>query len=285
MADGLTAHPSAQQEIDLLGALLNDLIDLNLPDAGQAVLDRLMQRLGEVDDQKQAFRLLDRRARLSLRQGRIDAALNDFKRKRLQSGDGQSTRELAGLLYAAAWFRHDDAQTLAEEALAMQPQATAVGGGNDDHAYLLRALAVWQWRCRGQADSVQAFLPECKKRLSALQDPGPFAAILIYDSLRRQDCAGAVWDEAIHALRHGRYWLELTAFHALAGQREQAARTLQNFQHKHMRGSAITALQRWTLDECEWQKICAEREQQENDLFLTDAFDLEAMLCRGMLPL
>lgn len=285
LAEGLQGDPQPQQEIDLLGALLNDLIDLNLPDAGQAVLDRLTQRLGQIDNPAQAFRLLDRRARLSLRQGRIDAALNDFKRKRLQSGDGQSPRELAGLLYAAAWFRHDDARMLAEEALAMRPQATAVGGGNDDHTYLLRALALWQWRCRGQADGVQAFLPECKKRLATLQDPGPFAAILIYDSLRRQDCAGAVWDEAIHALEHGRYWLELTAFHALAGQRQQAVRTLQNFQHKDMRGSAITALQSWTLDGCDWEKICRERCQQENDLFLADDFEPEKMLCLGMLPL
>jgi tetratricopeptide (TPR) repeat protein len=283
LADGLTAHPNTQQEIDLLGAMLNDLIDLNLPDAGQAVLDRLTQRLSEVDDQTQAFRLLDRRARLLLRQGRVEVALNDLRRKRLQCGGNQSIRELAGLLYAAAWFRHNNAEALASEALDVWAEAPTIGGGNDDHAYLLRALALWQWRCGGQADAVQVFLPECKKRLETLQDPGPFAAILIYDGLRRQDCAGAVWDEAIHALEHGRYWLELSAFHALAGQRQQAARTLQNFQR--VRRSAITALQGWTLDGWDWQKIRAEREQQEHDLFLADDFEPEKMLCLGMLPL
>ncbi len=283
LAEGLqcgTLKP--QQEINLLGSLLNNLIDLNVPECGQIIFDRLDNCLANVDDGRQAFHLLDRRARLALRQGNMDAAVLSLQTKRQQVvvQGNEDTRELASLLYVSAWFDRPDVNELAEAALKILPSVPDFGGGNDTGAYLLRALAVWQWRQQPAADFLAAFLPACKEQLIG-QDPGPHAYILAYQCLAT-GCYDN-WQQAIAGLEQGRYWLELAAFHALAGQPRETRRALDKFHT--LRDGSLQPLANQTLYGIDWLTAEAEQQAVEKAILLADDVTAASLARHGLLPL
>ncbi len=279
LVEGLQAKPGRQQEINLLGSLLNDLIDLNLPAAGQTLADRLDHSLACVDDDRQAFKFLDRRARLALRGGNVDAALDCWQDKRRQV-DGDDSRELACLLYANAWFMRPEAEALADAVWLRLQGMAEFGSGNDNRAYLLRALAVWQWRCAGKADRLSPFLPACKAQISR-QDPGPYGFILVYHRLASGD--GQHWSQAVSGLTRGRYCLELAAFHALVGDQAEARGALERFQSQ--RQEALQPLVNAGLYGIDWLGETAQRQHLEREVLLTGQASAEALLDCGLLPL
>jgi len=283
LAEGLQCRTlKPQQEINLLGSLLNDLIDLNLPEFGRDIVDLLDDCLANFDDGRQAFRLLDRRARLALRQGDIDAALFSLQRKRQQVVEqgNEDIRELASLLYVSAWFDRPDVNSLAETALKKLPPIPDFGDGNDNHAYLLRALAVWQWRQQPAEDFLSAFLPACKKRLT-LQDPGPYAFILVYQCLAT-GCYDN-WQQAIAGLEQGRYWLELAAFHALAGKPKETRRALDKFHT--LRYGSLQPLANQALYDIDWLAFDASQQAVENTILLAYDVTAASLARHGLLPL
>jgi len=279
LAKGLLAQSGRQQKINLLGSLLNDLIDLNLPAAGQKIDDRLDCCLAGVADHKQAFKLLDRRARLALRGGNLDAALDCWQSKS-QQADGDNSRELACLLYAYAWFNRPEADALADEVRSRLQDMAEFGGGNDNRAYLLRALAVWQWRRGGNTDRLSPFLPDCKAQISR-QDPGPYGYILAYHRLASGD--DQHWRQAMSGLERGRYWLELAAFHALVGDQAEAERALECFQN--LRQEALQALVDAGLNDIDWLGEAARQQQCERAVLLSGPVSAEVFLNHGLLPL
>lgn len=285
LSEGLQSNPNLRQKTNLLGALLNDLIDFNLPEPGQTVLDQLDGCLTQIDNPTQDFRLYDRRARLALRQGKIATALRhlDCKRQEALNRYKEDSRELAGLLYSAAWFDDPKANHYANEALARLPQMKDIGDGNDNKAYLLRALAVWQWRQQQDKGVLSSDLVVCKERLNTQQDPGAFASLLIYHQLALGCCSGENWDLAIDGLERGRYWLELTAFHALAGQIKEAKRALKKFQD--IRSNSLEALQTGVVKEIAWLMADNDRKQLENNRLLADIVTPNTLTQHGLLPL
>lgn len=286
LADGWQASPQPKQEIELLGALLNNFIDFNLPTSGQAALDRLDHLLTCIDYPIQEFRLLDRRARLALRKGKIFSALSHLtiKRQQVQSQQKDDIRELAGLLYNAAWFNHQNAESYAKTAIDRLRQNDVFGAGNDSLAYLARALAVWEWRHKQNIDKeLKPYAQLCKQQLCTPQDPGPYAYILIFRQLARNQCYGENWELAVDGLERGRYWLELAAFHALAGQKFETKGSLQQFHH--MRNSAFKNIESVKLADLDWREECDNRQAMENRILLADKVDANVLATSGLLPL
>jgi hypothetical protein len=97
----------------MLGLLVNILADLNLPKEGQLLCDTLNRCLTAQDTKAhQLHRLLDRLARLYLRQGKPESAITKYEKKRQESIDyfeDNGQRELAWLLYITAFTGDKDA--------------------------------------------------------------------------------------------------------------------------------------------------------------------------------
>lgn len=289
--------------IDLLGLLINGLIDLNLPEPGLALYGRLDGCLGYADDQLSLLQRLnrfDRRARLALRQGAPEQALIHYRCK--QAIDARDPgREQASLLYAAAWADPHDPEghrlaaavrTILQAADPVLPQ---LGFGNETLAYLLRAYALWTWRAQdqaafgwlgGQFATVDAYF--------AGRDPGPLGFALGYLHLY-QRAAGVVipalpaWEIAEAALEGAGYWLELAIFSALLGQGGQAARFLGQFQTLR-RDMLPTLLQLppWLASGSPigWEACITQREQQEQCLLRDTApLGVVDLIQAGILPL
>jgi len=232
----------------LFGSLANILIDQNLPAAARRVAD-LHEEMAWRDHahaDRGELKRLDWRARMALRRGDFEAARLAMDRKRTiamavgEAGD----RELAWLLYTAAWRRfagaNEDAvdggraHALADAALARLETGEPESGvrGNDDGRYLLRALAAWAWADQGWEHCVhlQEWLPLLRERLAAV-DPGPEAFSLAYlhlaghaghDDLQR----------SIAMLEGAGYLLEAAGFAALAGQHEGATHHLERYRKR-----------------------------------------------------
>ncbi len=290
LADGLAHTRHDAQKIQLLGALLNDLIDLALPESGQQILDELKRLLSRTDHSEQAFRLLDRHARLALRQGNADVAvmvLSEKRRLAEQRGD-DGHRELAALLYVTAWAKNDKAAIYAESALsALESRpSNEANGGNDDRAYLLRALAVYEWRFGIENQIPEGWLQQCRDRLDTPQDKGPWASVLLYRQLSQRAFQHQDWKIAVAALEQGQYWLELAAFHALAHQPEKTiSRVLDQCQR--LRADAIESLSLPPdiVSNFAGHEEVQERMQLERGPLLSSATTAESLLEKGLLPL
>ena len=290
--------------VGLLGLLVNGLIDLNLPEPGLRLYDRLDGCLSYASDRLsllQKTNRLDRRARLALRQGDPQQALMHYQLKRsidIRDPD----REQASLLYAAAWAdphgagRHR-ATAVAATLKASAPVLPALGPGSETLAYLLRAYALWIWRAQDQAGFI--WLAEQLATVTDYfsgRDPGPLGFALGYLHVYQQavgDSAAALpaWDAAVAALEEAGYWLELAIFSALLEQPTEAERFLQRF-HALRRYEVLPTLAQlpaWLTPDkaiC-WVDAVSKREQQEQDLLLETVAvpDITALVAAGVLPL
>lgn len=289
--------------IGLLGLLLNGLIDLDLPQPGLALYDRLDACLSYADDPLsllQNINRLDRRARLALRQGMPEQALIHYRCKHsLDVRDPE--REQASLLYAAAWADPEEPEKYALAAAvrtvlqAAVPVLRNLGPGSETLAYLLRAYALWAWRTADEEAFVWLAeqLAAVNSYLSG-RDPGPLGFALAYLHLAQctlNDTATALpaWECAEAALEGAGYWLELAIFSALLGQGEKTARFLGQFQA--LRRESLATLEQlppWLALSTPilWGEAIAQREQQEWGLLLGPSPPTVASLREaGILPL
>ena len=299
--------------IKLLGNLINHLIDLSLPDEADLLaveLKRCLEIYEGDTEETDRFIFMDREARIALRRGRTNGtpdehivrALTLFAQKRAESIEGgeDGYRELAWLLYAAAWGGAKEAKDYAQEVQSILADVKGVSQGisegNDTRLYLLRALALWAWRGRDQhaAEQVDAFLAALTQR-GFNQDIGPLGFATAFLALYSGETSYEHWTRMKVLMEQDRYWLELTAFSYLMGDTTATQRYLEHFQHQ--RSVAFENLKKlpvWLANGAfcgsEWDRrveSLANREQREKEIFIDAASDpsAEAMVRAGLMPM
>ncbi len=249
LAAGLKLIPSqrrcAGDAVALLGHFVNVLVDLNLPEAARAVFDLMDPCFsGKGDDLLDRYRTarMNRAGRLSLREGRVEAALSFFRLANTEAlcegCDGN--RELSWLLYTSVWAEITGASEWAEQVKEKLRNVSVIfaafGSGNESEAYLMRALAAWAWRT-GDEDAIailNPYLNEIRERLY-LQDAGPCGHTLAFLHLYRKGHPGSAldlpaWDEIQAPMEAQHYWLDLAVFNALCEDWIQSRRCLERFQ-------------------------------------------------------
>ena len=307
LAIGLCALPLARwpqrSGLGLLGVLVNTLIDLNLPEPAQAALDQLdltLSRASSTAVERQTLNHWDRRARLALRQGRPEIALGHYRQKR-QRDRRDPDRELAWLLYVAAWADLPQAPDYAAEVRdtlhTMYSPDYVFGHGNETPAYLLRALALWAWRSGdpGAAAQVAVWAAKLVEPLGRVQDPGPFAMTLGYLHLYVQhhapvDALLPDWTQIADALEREHYWFELTSMaHLLGRPMAETRRYLEQFQAlRRAVSEALTGLPEPLQQRlmAHWTNLLEQREAMERERLLTETpFAVADLVKKGLLPL
>ncbi len=304
---GLQALPPARwplrSGLGLLGVLVNTLIDLNLPEPAQAAFDQLdltLSRASSASADRQRLNHWDRRARLALRQGQSKIALDCYRQKR-QRERRDPDRELAWLLYVAAWADLPEAPDFAAE---VQAKLKARYGpdfvferGNETPAYLLRALALWAWRSgdAAAAAGVAAWTAKLVEPLGRVQDPGPFAMTLGYLHLYVQNHAPVEamlpdWTRIADALEREHYWFERASLACLLGRpAEEIQRALKQFRAlRRAAGEELAGLPEALRQRvmANWPALLKQREDEERALLLAGKPAGVAELVKpGMLPL
>ncbi len=290
--------------LGLLGLLVSCLIDIDLPNEGLVLYDRLNAHLRQPSDafaRLQRLNRLDRRARLGLRLGEPDTALAHYQTKRREDDrDRDRDRDLAWLLYVSAWANPTDVRSRSyagevREKLSDVPGLLAdPGKGNSTPAYLLRAYALWAWRA-GDADAARLLgqhWQHLAPRVQEFPDPGPLGLALGYLHLYQQEHPDlplglSAWEGAQARLEESEYWFELAALNGLLGRREAASRFLGEF-HR-MRSQALPFLERlpaWLAGKLDWAASLKQRAEQESALLLAERPPTPAELVeKGVLPL
>ncbi len=255
---------AVQDEVQLLGGLTNLLIDLNLPQTAYRLTERHEDCV--LDDpvfrSNAELKRLDWRARIAMRQGKFNQALQSMSRKK-QRANSDDGRELAWLLYIGTWndllteIGHPETNAWGDEAL-MRVQGVdlqLVGDGNHNESYLIRSLAAFAWLNRSSETAAWFAdrLPVFRSKLRCV-DPGPWAFSLAYLYLANITIQSD-FDEAMHALSEARYFFEAASFCSLAGDLPQASDHLRRFQKRrqlvleslapspHIQDMALTELQ------------------------------------------
>lgn len=241
------ADLGTKEKADCLGALANLLIDLDLPAAAIRCIDAHDDCIASAprDFAFAAFKQLDWKSRATARDGKLQTSLDHLTRKRRQAskveGGGDGTRELAGLLYGTVWLASTGAACLPKATLLAnevrtclpEPNEEAIGAGNYDTRYLLRAFAAHAWQSADAAALavLGVWHPIAERQLVTDADPGPWAYVLCY--LHLAGYAGTIeLDRALGALKHAHYFLEAAAFAALAGRPDEAQTYLNRFQER-----------------------------------------------------
>ncbi len=286
----------------LVGHLVGLLVDLNLPAPADVLQRRLDDCLADQMDERAAWerhKLMDRAARISLRLGRPDhaSAIYHLKRRESRRYGGHGERELAWLLYIGAWSDPSQAAALAAEVdrvLSDRRRAEqAMGPGNADPVYLLRAQAAWAWRAGDEAAyrRVLCFRDLLEERLFNA-DPGPPGlafAFLHFCRLQGVGIAGELppWDRVAAALENGRYFLELAALSALRGATTDTLVMLERLDRQRCPREALR-FPAWlgggVLDD--WDTLVAERAEQEQRILAGNTpVTAQQLLVSGLLPL
>ncbi len=300
--------------LGLLGHFSNLLLDLDLPELADRITMRANHCCGERSDDdtvKLRYELLDRTARILLRRGNSEKAAATFKIKAKEAGtivlsNGEKLREnddreLAWLLYVAAWTRHSSLASLTERASARVQSLIACGSpakGNADFNYLLRALALAAWRGGDgrAADKVNAQATYLSNLLER-GDPGPSGFAAAFMNRYRLDHGGTSalpnWETAQAYLEDSAYWLELAALHALHGERSTSLRALDGFQQ--MKNGAVEYLARIPRDRnigrsLDGWRLAVEQRQRDETAFFEGVqegvpCDVDALVRSGLLPL
>jgi hypothetical protein len=243
------ADLSEKERANHLGAVVNLLIDLNLPKSAEIIIAIHEDiDLDDINEHSRAeFKRLDWKARTQARQGRLHVALDlmTAKRKFATADDG---RELAWQLYLASWGVVSDQVSL-ETASAFANEAQIIlnssspddlGFGNETIAYLLRALSAYSWVTKDLVarDILIAWKSHALTRLSD-DDPGPWAYLLAFLHLSHT-CPEQHFERAVAALERTRYFLEASAFCAFASCSEKSQALLTRFQNR--RNEIVSAL-------------------------------------------
>lgn len=308
---GMARSDPDLQTTDFLGHLLDLAIDLNLPAPARTLaveLDDILAHQHQAEADWQRHKLRDRQARIALRTGELRQALTHFRLKRdeaINRYERDGARELAWLLYVSAWLpdagpgeRAEMSQWLdeARAALAAQPDLGAVGAGNYDVLYLLRACAAYGWRQgdRGALDLVLACQEPLRQRLFAVnQDPGPpgFCFAFLHLAARAGSLPGPLgtpaWEEIRTAMADHRYFFELASLAHLLGRAADAREYLDRFQAQR-RLPAGVGFPDWFLAGglSQWAQLCAGRAAFERQVLVVDGGeDVDGLAMSGLLPI
>jgi hypothetical protein len=283
---GIPALP-VKERAEILGALANLFIDLDLPESAATIIQRHEDCVW--DDPRQSFsaefKRLDWAARMEARRGRLHIALDLMTTKRKRS-PVDTGRELAWQLYLATWgvlggqvSEDVSANFAAEVAKRLGSEAPEnVGHGNENSAYLLRALAAYAWASQDSAclNSARIWLDHAEDRLTD-DDPGPWAYTIAYLHLQGAAPRESL-DRALSALERARYFLEAASISGFADRESKRRRLLVRFQQRRQH---ILAELSEATDFTETLTEVAAREKTESD-----ADELPTSAARlGVMPL
>jgi hypothetical protein len=286
----------------LVGHLVGLLVDVDLPGPAAVLHQQMEDCLAHQADEKsdwERHKLMDRAARIALRLGQAGRAQAIYRLKRQESRrfQGDGTRELAWLLYLGAWTDPQGAAGLAAEAQALLTDESAVrqglGPGNVDPVYLLRAYAAWAWRaCSGDACRLILGLRDRLEHRLFAGDAGPPGFVFAFLHLCRRSGLALPgewppWDAIAAALENQRYYLELAAFSALAGDTGRAAALLQRVQSQRTPPDPLT-FPDWLGGSVltDWEGLVAGRAQYEQTVLASgNPLTPEALVSSGLLPL
>ena len=299
------------QTTDFLGHVLDLAIDLNLPAPARTLaieLEEILAQRQQPGADWQRHKLRDRQARIALRAGELRQALTHFRIKRdeaINHFHRDGVRELAWLLYVAAWLpdagageREEMGVWLGEAraALAHQPDLGAVGAGNFDALYLLRACAAYGWRHgdRGALDLVLASQEPLRQRLfAAHQDPAPpgFCFVFLHLAARAGSLPAPLtlptWEEIRTAMADHRYFSKLASLSYLLGRSADVQEYLDRFDSQRRLPAGI-GFPDWFLEGrlSQWAQLCADRAAQERQILGVDGgVDMDRLAVSGLLPL
>jgi hypothetical protein len=298
-ADGEEGESFLLDRLDLSQTLANILIDMNMPEYAIGVTDDMkdamtthLRRADSRDWDFREYKRLDAASRAAFRMGKdeglypsIHAMTEKRKQSRNLGEDGQ--RELAWLVLMSAWlpesmWRHDpDHRENALEAINQASTAVKCGlaaqySGNDDWAYLARALAALSWRGPESPinDSRELLASLLKSRPPPKHvDPGPWGFTVGYLAASTSgpvaERARELWGYARHGLLYWEYKLEVAGLDALRpGREDEALEALEAF-HKIRRqvvGELAPVLDRLGLIQEKgalMEDACRERENVE----------------------
>ena len=291
----------------LLGHLINLLVDLNLPKEGMLLCDRLDEYLAK-QQTKQAktdhHKLLDRAARLALKQNRSYKAISKYKNKQEESIElynETGERELAWLLYVTAFLKYKQAPDYAKQVKNILTNEDKIrenlnkDKGNANGLYLIRALSLWAWRANDfEAVNLLKRYKDILCNRSTLLDTGPLNFSIIYLYLYFRQSPKSKFDlppleEVFEKLEQHRYWFELAALGSLLNEPERQ-RWLRKF-HQQRQGviSHLEKLPAWLRDDGQdwnWQESVKQQELKESEVLLGDtAASVERLIEAGLLPL
>jgi hypothetical protein len=288
-----------------IGHLCNILVDLNIPEPAQIILDQLDAALAQhcsCDTAIKRYQLLDRRARAALRSGNSERALALYRQKYHAAAqfDYNGQRELAGLIYTAAW---SETPVTAEFQSWMKKAQEIVhtlaphelSNGNDSGVYLLRAMAAWGWLRRDEKVlmCIQPFLERLRHRLQGKDngDFGPVGLIFSFLYLAQRDgliaqLALPAWDESAVGMERGRYFIELAALSALMGKSAESSRYLARFQQQRQLPAGVR-FPHWFEHGllADWSKLCTEQTVHEGAVFNCSELTPAQLRRSGLLPL
>lgn len=275
------------QHIDALGRYANCLLDLDLPDAAGAALDRRDAAICNAPADTislESYKQRDMHARLHLRCGELHAADEQFRRKQQEAerrGDS-GRRELAWRLYVAVWMTPpvDTGATLAAQAHAALAAIPADDHGNGDGHYLLRALAAWAWRQDDAALAGELGADLRRRWPCTRSEGGPLAQACGFLYLRNRAAFATDWQRARSALESERYFLELAALHHLAGETAPARSMLDKFQNRRLQ-----AIRRCASETAALVRGCEQRSQVENAVFEAARADPGRLAASGLMPI
>jgi len=282
--------------------LLNILIDLNFTPLGKTLLtniDLKLESLPQKDIHGRKFKLIDQRARLSMRSGNIDSAIRYMKKKKHEQtlGNNSVNRESSWLLFLYAWANpcSDDAYKLAHEAKEILSQSNKIADGNDDYKYMARAFACWVWRVDDwdAAHIIQEFWQiSCDKNYG--DDPGPLGQTIAYIALlekqhNKDGWAHKDWPCARKFMQDNGYFFETATLDYLLGEdgkSQQASKTFHDLQNRAINMlSTKSFLPVWNK---EGMNIAIEHRKNMNPQPFNHAEHsnkIEGLIAKGMLPL
>lgn len=265
----------------------------------------LGQYQGE-DSERQRLNLLDREARLAVRNGKVALAMEKLSEKRWRAREWAADmnvsksghRELSGLLHLAAWHAPTGAEAgkYAEEVKRVlwnhRDVISKASQGNGDGLYLLRALGVWCWLADDSeaARLLLGYGEFIQGLLDSRHDAGPPGFTLWYTHchfLGKPTPAGLPrLEKALSRLDGDNYWLEMAAVFAMAADRDNADECLSRFQAA--RRHALGSLEGLPVDlgvGC-WRSAMERRSEAESLLLLdTPGLSPSRLAEGGLLPL
>lgn len=291
--------------VKLCGLLINILVDINLPIPAHQ-LGLLIERAFDHNDyepldshETDRFTLLDRQARVAVRQGDFTAAKEKLRRKlQLAKKDHEADglRELATLALVSAWDGISPDDSLIDEvrrsipdfkAFVMSLQQTA---GLNSYIYILKGFSAIAWRADISNDRLLAakYTEELRKHYDYLRDSGPISACIFYGAISGDASAKSNWPAAEQWLADDGYFLELSVYSSLLRNTDLVANYLNRFHS--MRTDVAKVLAELPV----WPNMpnfagltedIAVKEQEELRILLSEEIEPSEIKNQGLLPL
>ena len=297
--------PYSVSGVKLWGLLVNILVDLNLPDAAHRIgllIERAFYHSDYVplkSHETDRFTLLDRQARIAVRQGDLIAAKEKLRRKwqlAKKDHDADGLRELATLALVSAWDGLSPDDPLIRQVRRSIPdiktfeQSLQQSSGLNSHIYILKGFSAIAWRAGTSTDIDLAakYAAILKRHYDYLRDSGPVGASIFYCAIMGDALAAETWPAAQQWLVDDGYFFELSVYCALLGETVHVKDYLNRFHTIRNDAAAILVdFPMWdgTLDFTSLVDDVAVQEHNELRILLERDIDPTKIKNHGLIPL